>query len=193
MYIYVYIMDILMSSLFKEKDVMENVVIDDDEVIPPPLELVRSETIRDDRFILDEEVKEENPYKWYEMIGENRIKRNNNDPNLTADGIPTIETQLKQIEEQELNNLKELTEEEKLAKRRKEILQRIKCIALDAMGKNILINPKTLMPREKREYVKRIEELYILSEEEIINMFNNICQDTIFQSVDYTNCAIYDC
>ena len=186
-------MDILMSSLFKEKDVMENVVIDDNEVIPPPLELVRSETIRNDRFILDEEVKEENPYKWYEMIGENRIKRNNNDPTLTADGIPTIETQLKQIEEQELNNIKELTEEEKLVKRRKEILQRIKCIALDAMGKNILINPKTLMPREKREYVKRIEELYILSEEEIITMFNNICQDTIFQSVDYSNCAIYDC
>ena len=187
MYIYLYIMDILMSRLFKEKDVMEN------EIIPPPLKLERSESIRQPRFILDDEVEEKDPYKWYEMIGENRVRRNNIDPELTHDGIPTIETQLKKLEERDLESIKELTEEEKIKKDNKDTLMRIKCIALEAMGKNILINPKHLLPKEKREFIKRIEELYILSHDEIKQMFNTICHDTIFVTgADYSNFPVYD-
>ena len=185
-------MDILMSSLFKEKDVMENVIIDENE-IPPPLKLERSESIRQDRFILDEEVDEEDPYKWYEVIGENRIKRNNNDESLTPEGLPTIEKQLEQIEQRDIEQIKELSDEERLKKENKETLMRIKCIALDAMGKNILTDPKSFQPRDKREFIKRVEELYILTAEEIKEMFNNICHDTIFvNGTDYSNFPVYN-
>ena len=185
-------MDILMSSLFKEKDVMENVIIDENE-IPPPLKLERSESIRQPRFILDEDVEENDPYKWYEMIGSDKVRRNNIDPTLTHDGIPTIETQLKLLEEKDIEQIKELTEEEKLKKENKETLMRIKCIALDAMGKNILTDPKSFQPRDKREFIKRVEELYILTAEEIKEMFNNICHDTIFQNgTDYSNFPVYN-
>jgi hypothetical protein len=61
------------------------------------------------------------------------------------------------------------------------------------MGKNILTDPRKLIPKDKRDFVKRVEELYILSEEEIINMFNNICQDSLFQcGADYSNYPVYD-
>jgi hypothetical protein len=196
-------MDILMSSLciVEKKSLVEIVVDEDDfketsslnEIIPPPLKLERSESIRQDRFILDEEVEEEDPYKWYEVIGENRVKRNNNDETLTPEGLPTIEKQLEQIEQRDIEQIKELSDEEKAKKENKETLMRIKCIALDAMGKNILIDPKSLQPRDKREFIKRVEELYILTAEEIKEIFNNICHDTIFQNgTDYSNFPVYD-
>jgi hypothetical protein len=146
------------------------------------------------RYHLREDISDDDKYRWYEIIDGEIVKRNNIDPSLTADGLPTTETQLKQLEELDLerqNN--ELSEEDKLKMHRREMLQRIRCIALDAMGKNILFDPRKLQPKDKREFVKRVEELYILSEEEIINMFNGICQDSIFQcGADYSNYPVYD-
>jgi hypothetical protein len=142
-------------------------------------------------FYLDED--ENDKYKWYEIIDGEKVKRNNTDPTLTADGIPTIETQLRQIEEKDIASIKELSEEEKTKKENKNILMRIKCIVLDTMGKNILIDPKSLSLRERKEFIKRVEELLILSEEEIKIMFGNICHETIFQpGSDYSNYIVYD-
>jgi len=144
-------------------------------------------------FYLDQEVKEDDNYKWYEMIDGEKVKRNNTDPTLTADGIPTIETQLKQLEEKDIESIKEQTEEEIVKKENKNILMRIRCIVLDAMGKNILSDPKSLSVRERKEFVKRVEELLILTEEEIKIMFGNICHETIFQpGSDYSNYIVYD-
>jgi hypothetical protein len=183
-----------MSSVYK------NVEIIDDTKEPSVLMGLCEESLKyiDDvepRFHIDEDVPEDNKYKWYEMIDGEKVMRNNIDPTLTHDGLPTIETQLKQFEELDIEReTKELSEEEQLKKHRREMLQRIRCIALDAMGKNILSDPKQLQPRDKRDFVKRVEELYILSEEEIKIMFGNICHDTIFQSgVDYSNYVVYDC
>jgi hypothetical protein len=186
-------MDLLMSSLcITEKKSLVEINVDDEE-IPPPPELVRTDTIRNDRYILDDEVEEEDPYKWYEMVGEDRIKRNNDDETLTPEGLPTIETQLKQIEQRDIEQIKELSEEEKVKKENKETLMRIKCIALDAMGKNILIDPRSFQPRDKREFIKRVEELYILTADEIKDMFNKICHDTIFiNGSDYSNYPVYN-
>ena len=183
-----------MANVYKEKNII------DDFKEPSILMGLCEESLKyvDDvepRFHIREDCSEDDKYKWYEVIDGEIVKRNNIDPSLTADGLPTIETQLKQLEEYEAErNEKNLTNDEQLKKHRREMLQRIRCIALDAMGKNILINPKQLIPKEKRDFVKRIEELYILSEEEIIIMFNNICHDTIFQTGnDYSNYPVYDC
>ena len=146
------------------------------------------------RFHIDENVEEDDKYKWYEIIDGEKVRRNNIDPTLTCDGLPTIETQLKQMEENDIERQsKDLSEEEILKKHQREMLQRIRCIALDAMGRNILLNPKELNPKDKREFIKRVEELYILSEDEIKIMFGNICHDTIFQNgSDYSNYVVYD-
>ena len=183
-----------MSSVYK------NVEIIDDTKEPSVLMGLCEESLKyiDDvepRFHIDENVPEDDVYKWYEMIDGEKVMRNNIDPTLTHDGLPTIETQLKKLEELDIEReTKELSEEELLKKHRREMLQRIRCIALDAMGKNILSDPKQLQPRDKRDFVKRVEELYILSEEEIKIMFGNICHDTIFQSgADYSNYVVYDC
>lgn len=183
-----------MSSVYK------NVEIIDDTKEPSILMGLCEESLKyvdsvEPRFHIDEDVPEDDKYKWYEMIDGEKVRRNNIDPNLTHDGLPTIETQLSMLEK--LDNerqFKELSEEEQLKKHRREMLQRIRCIALDAMGKNILLDPKQLPPKDKRDFVKRVEELYILSEEEIKIMFGNICHDTIFQSgADYSNYVVYDC
>lgn len=147
------------------------------------------------KYYFDETVEEDDKYKWYEIIDGEKVRRNNIDSELTHDGIPTIKTQLKQLEELDKERQsKELSEEEMLKKHRREMLQRIRCIALDSIGKNILFDPKQLQAREKRDFIKKVEELYILSEDEIKNLFSNICHDTIFQiGTDYSTFVVQDC
>ena len=183
-----------MSSVYNKVDIV------DDIKEPSILMGLCEESLKyvDDvepRYHFDENIPEDDNYKWYEMIDGEKVRRNNIDPTLTHDGLPTIETQLKQMEEFDNERLnKEISEEELLKKHRREMLQRIRCIALDAMGKNILSDPKQLQPRDKRDFVKRVEELYILSEEEIKSMFGSICHDTIFQNnTDYSKFVVQDC
>ena len=46
---------------------------------------------------------------------------------------------------------------------------------------------------KRKEFIKRVEELLILSEEEIKIMFGSICHETIFQpGSDYSNYIVYD-
>ena len=182
-----------MSSVYNKVDII------DDTKEPSILMGLCEESLKyiDDvepRFHIREDIEEDDKYKWYEIIDGEIVKRNNIDPSLTADGLLTLENQLKKLDELDEQQKIELTEDEKLKIHRREMLQRIRCIALDAMGKNILIDPKKLLPKEKRDFIKRIEELYILSEEELTNMFNTICQDTLFQcGSDYSNYPVYNC
>ena len=187
-------MELLMSSVFNQK-----IIVDNEEKEPSILKGLTEETLKyvDDvepRFHFDETVAEDDKYKWYEYVNGEKLKRNNIDPTLTCDGLPTIETQLKQLEEIDIERqTKEISEEEKDKKHKREMLQRIRCIALDGMGKNILSNPKELNPRDKRDFIKRIEELYLLSEDEIKIMFGNICHETIFlNGSDYSTYVVYD-
>ena len=192
---YIYIMELLMASVFNDKTIIK----DDETKEPSILKGLTDENLKyvDDvepRFYIDEEVEEDDLYKWYEIIDGQKVRRNNIDPTLTHDGIPTIETQLKKLEELDIERQsKDLTEEEKDKKHKREMLQRIRCIALDNMGKSILQNPKELSPKDKRNFIKRIEKLYLLSEDEIKIMFGNICHDTIFQcGSDYSTYVVYD-
>jgi hypothetical protein len=144
-------------------------------------------------FRLDEEASEDEKYKWYEIIGGEKVKRNNTDPNLTPDGLLTIENQFRKIEEEEQANQKEISEEELANRTKKDILMRTRCIALDAMGKNMLTNPRSLSVRDRVEFIKRMNELYILSDEEITQMFNKICHESIFApGADYSSYIVYN-
>jgi len=156
-------------------------------------EIVASVSVDGRIFWLDEEAIEDDKYKWYELIGDEKVKRNNTDPNLTPDGLPTIESQFKKIEEEELANHKEISEEELLKRTKKDILMRIRCIALDAMGKNILIDPRSLSVKDRVQFSRRMNELYILSDEEITQTFNKICSESIFApGADYSTYVVYN-
>jgi len=156
-------------------------------------EIVATVSVDGRIFWLDEEASEDEKYKWYEIIGGEKVKRNNTDPNLTPDGLLTIENQFKKIEEEELANQKEISKEELATRTKKDILMRTRCIALDAMGKNMLTNPRSLSVKDRVEFIKRMNELYILSNEEITQMFNKICHESIFApGADYSSYVVYN-
>jgi len=156
-------------------------------------EIVASVSVDGRIFWIDEEASEDEKYKWYELIGDEKVKRNNIDPNLTPDGLLTIENQFKKIEEEELANHKEISEEELAKRTKKDILMRIRCIALDAMGKNILTNPRSLSVKDRVQFSRRMNELSILSNEEITQTFNKICHESIFApGADYSTYVVYN-
>ena len=181
-----------MASVFQEKNIVE-----DKE--PSILKALSDEELKyvedvEPRFHLDEDIEADDVYKWYEIIDGEKVKRNNIDPNLTCDGLPTLEVQLKQLEELDNERFnRELSEEDLLKKHRKEMLQRIRCIALDNIGKNILLDPRKLLVRDKKNFISNVVELYKLSEDEIKIRFGNICHETIFQEgTDYSGYIVCD-
>lgn len=121
------------------------------------------------------EIETDSPYKYEEITNNGKVLRNNNDPTLTPDGLPTIETQLE--------NIKKLDEETLLTN---DDLQynniRLKCLILHSMGKSILQDTRFLKPVDKEKYNEIKEKLLEeLTQEELTNKFNKICHQTIFE------------
>jgi hypothetical protein len=106
---------------------------------------------------------------------------------LTADGIPNIETQLREIQKQD--------EKQQIDKvnHRREMLQRVKCISLFIMGKDIMTNTFNLNKRD-REKLQEIMHLYNdAPEEDIIDKFNTVVNEVLFENdkVDLSKLPIY--
>ena len=121
------------------------------------------------------EIETDSPYKYEEITSGGKVLRNNNDPKLTPDGLPTIETQLEKI--------KKLDEETLLSYEDIEYNNiRLKCLVLYSMGKSILQDTRYLNRMDKEKYDeirnKLIEEI---TQEELTNKFNKICNQTIFE------------
>ena len=121
------------------------------------------------------EIETDSLYKYEEITNNGKVLRNNNDPTLTPDGLPTIETQLE--------NIKKLDEETLLTN---DDLQynniRLKCLILHSMGKSILQDTRFLKPVDKEKYNEIKEKLLEeLTQEELTNKFNKICHQTIFE------------
>lgn len=70
-------------------------------------------------------------------------------------------------------------------------LQRCKVIALDEMGKQPLQNAKYFTQKERNNLLKRMKELFETeTDDEIINKFNDVCNDKIFTG-DISNYPVY--
>lgn len=113
---------------------------------------------------------------------------------LTPDGIPTIETQL-QILKQEEDKRKEYEQliKEKIEKR--DMLQRVKCLALHKMNKSIMTNTLSLSTKDRKKLQNLMWEYNDMDPSIIIEEFNIMCNDTIFnpeENFDYTKAPIYD-
>ncbi len=78
------------------------------------------------------------------------------------------------------------------ADKRKEIVTRLKVIALDRLGKHPLMNPSYLSQREKTKLISLMTTLQDEPEESIIKEFNDICNDVLFSgNVDPSTFPMY--
>lgn len=74
----------------------------------------------------------------------------------------------------------------------REKLMKCKVIALDAMDKHPLINPKVLSTKDNDTLKKKIRALFDTDLEELTNQFNEVCQLRLFdKDSDYSNYTTY--
>jgi hypothetical protein len=106
---------------------------------------------------------------------------------LTADGIPNIETQLREI--------KEADEKQEIDKvnHNREMLQRVKCLALNKMGKDIFINTYNLNDRERNKLQETMHTFNDIPQTDIIFQFNEMITDILFdnKNIDLSKIPIY--
>jgi len=86
------------------------------------------------------------------------------------------------LEEEEAEKLNKLTDviTSSESNKRKEIITRLKVVALDRLGKHPLMNPAYLGQREKNKLISLMSTLQDEPEESIIKEFNDICNDVLF-------------
>jgi hypothetical protein len=98
--------------------------------------------------------------------------------------------QLLESEKEEVKT--ELTEEQKEIIKRKEYITKVKVISLDKMGKHPLMNPSYFSLREKKTLMTIMEETMKKTDEEILLLFNEICNERIFHpTADYSSYPVY--
>ena len=110
---------------------------------------------------------------------------------LTADGIPNIETQLREIKEAEEKQTSKLNNEQKY---RREMLQRVKCLSLNKMGKDIFTNTIEMKQSDRKKLQEIMWSYNDLDHGEIIKEFNNLVCDNYLDNVefDYSKVPIYN-
>jgi hypothetical protein len=111
---------------------------------------------------------------------------------LTDDGIPTIETQLKEmkIKDEEIDNkMKENIQKTY----NREMTQRVKCLSLIKMGLSAFTNTNDLSMREKTKLQKIMYEYNDIEHDVIIKQFNEEIGDMLddTKSLDYSKLPVY--
>ena len=112
---------------------------------------------------------------------------------LTDDGIPTIETQLRELKEKD-EEQKKAYEEDNIKRYNREMTQRVKCLALYKMGKNIMINTNDLNTFNREKLRILMAEYNDIEHEKITQEFNNMVSDEIFdnKNIDLSKLPIYE-
>lgn len=112
---------------------------------------------------------------------------------LTADGIPTIETQMKEIKDKDEKQLNKYYEED-INRYNREMKQRVKCLALKKMGKHIFTNTFTMTKFDKEVLQEYMWEYNNYEHKDIIDEFNKlICREILDNpDYDYSKAPIYE-
>ena len=140
----------------------------------------------DDMFL---EIKERKDYNSIIEDMKNKYKPEE----LTDDGIPTIETQLKEIaikdEEYEKKSIENAT---KIYNR--EMVQRVKCLSLIKMGLSIFINTNDLSIKQRKTLQAYMWEYNDKDHQDIIKEFNEETSDMLddVKNIDYSKLPVYD-
>jgi hypothetical protein len=112
---------------------------------------------------------------------------------LTADGIPTIETQLKELEIEDLK-LKLKDEETDINQYNLNMKMRVKCLSLHIMGKSPLFNTYNLNKRERNKLQEIMYSYNDIDHKQIITEFNELMGDLLddTKTTDYSQLPVYN-
>lgn len=109
----------------------------------------------------------------------------NND--FTPDGIPTIEKQLKDIEESEKNFLNTLRVDCPAITHKKNMLMRVKFLGLYKMNKDPFMGSSSLTSFDRKILQKEMSKYNDIPEADIIKEYNEICGELLSDSkTNYT-------
>ena len=87
---------------------------------------------------------------------------------------------------------KELTQNEIDYNFKRELITKVKVIALDKMDKHPLQNPSLFSRRDKSKLIEKMEEILKLPHDEINNIFNKVCCEVLFsEESDITKFPVY--
>jgi len=108
---------------------------------------------------------------------------------LTDDGIPNIETQLKELKMKDEELEKEI-DKDKIYKR--EMVQRVKCLCLLKMNKSIFTNTFEMKIKDRETLQKLMWEYNDIDHKDIIDEFNEkICDILDDKGFDNSKVPIY--
>ena len=111
---------------------------------------------------------------------------------LTADGLPTVKQQLIDMEQSDREHVEKYTKDE-LKHYNREMIQRVKCLALYKMGKSVLLNTYDMKPKDKKVLQELMWEYNDIDHKLIIQEFNDKIGDEIFGlENDMSKMPIYD-
>ena len=111
---------------------------------------------------------------------------------LTDDGIPNIETQLRELKERDEEQLPKYDKEDALRYKR-EMTQRVKCIGLHKMGKSIMMNTLALSQKDRQKLQLIMHSYNDTDHNEIIKEFSDVCQEQLFtDNTDWSKYPIYE-
>jgi hypothetical protein len=135
-----------------------------------------SDKIEEGEIIEDPDAPENDSYKFIQRIGDDIVKRNNNDPNLTPDGLPTLDAHIKRIQE-----LDEQTNKERPIGI--DNLIKLRCVTMHIIGQSPLTDTRFMKQSIKNQYI-RARDTYIidLTQDKLDEDFNRICHETIFEN-----------
>ena len=183
-------MDLIFSKVFKKQNVT---FVEDDNYYNPLKNDAISDLETQYGDLIIDKIKEE---PKVEPVVNNTIKlpnpyidemrRKYKPEELTDDGIPTIETQLRELKE----------EDEKMKKRdyNKEMVNRVKCISLHKMNKSIMTNTLNMNSRDRASLQNIMHSYNDIPHTEIIDEFNEIVNTELFENpkIDYSQLPIYN-
>ena len=140
----------------------------------------------DDMFLEIKERKDYNP-----IIEEYKNKYKPEE--LTDDGIPTIETQLKEIAIKDEEYEKKCVENATKIYNR-EMVQRVKCLSLLKMGLSIFINTNDLSIKQRKTLQAYMWEYNDKDHQDIIKEFNEETSSMLddVKNIDYSKLPVYD-
>jgi hypothetical protein len=151
-------------------------IIDDTSETFNNLTISKKDNLEKGEIVEDPDVKEDDKYKYIQRIGDDIIRRNNDDPNLTPDGLLSVEAQLTKIQElDEQQNKERPTGIDNLIK--------LRCVVMNIIGLSPLTDTRFMKQSVKNQYIKTRDTYIIdLTQDKLDADFGRICHETIFEN-----------
>ena len=112
---------------------------------------------------------------------------------LTDDGLPTVEVQLRELKEKD-DEFNKRMEEKALVLYKREMCQRVKCLCLLKMNKSIFTNTFNMKEKERKKLQELMWEYNNIDHKDIISEFNDKVGELLddMEEKDYSKLPVYD-